>query len=124
MPTEKRIFPRIESDWPLFQITEKGRTKIGYVKNVSLVGVHIVFSKDYTLNPDKHTFNLKLKNMHLDPPELTIKGLKEWTNVEKNEVQLGLSLGKFERNKRTQLIRFLSRSDKLHVKVILVENDT
>ena len=98
MTKQKRVFPRIKSDWPLSHTTKEGQKNIGYVKNISLTGVHIKFSKDYKLDPEKHTFNLKLKNKQLEPEELSIVGLKEWTNVEKNEVQLGLSLEKFLRH--------------------------
>ena len=124
MTKQKRVFPRIKSDWPLSHTTKEGQKNIGYVKNISLTGVHIKFSKDYKLDPEKHTFNLKLKNKQLKPEELSIVGLKEWTNVEKNEVQLGLSLEKFDREKRSHFVRFLSRSDKLHVEVSLIENGT
>ena len=124
MANQKRVFPRIKSDWPLFHTTKEGQEKIGYVKNISLTGVHIIFSKDYNLDPEKHTFNLKLKNNQLEPAELSIIGLKEWTSVEKNELQLGLSLEKFDRAKRSHFVRFLSRSDKLHVEVFLIENGT
>ena len=84
---EKRIHPRIDSDWPLFFITDEGQKRIGYVKNISLSGASLIFAKEYSLIPEKHNFTLKLRNPQLEPSELSIAGLKEWT---KNRKKCGL----------------------------------
>ncbi|MBA7613832.1 hypothetical protein ES703_21089 [subsurface metagenome] len=118
---EKRVFPRIVSDWPLFLQTAGGQEEIGYIKNISLSGTLLYFSKDYRLEAGKSKFMLKLKNQQLDPPELLITGLKEWTEIRENEVLLGLILEELPRDERTTFIRFLSRSEKLQVEAFLVE---
>lgn len=121
--SEKRIYPRIDSDWPLFFITDDGQKQIGYVKNISLSGASLVFTKEYSLIPEKHNFTLRLRNPQLEPSELSIAGLKKWTKIEKNVVYLGLVLEELEKGKKSAFVRFLSRSDKLHVEAILIEND-
>ncbi len=118
---ERRVYPRITSDWPLFLGSEKSKKRIGYVKNVSLSGALIFFSEDYKLDSKRHRFTMILRNKQLTPSELTISGLKEWTHVKEKEIMLGLLLEKVEKEKRANFIRFLSRSDKLHVEVFLVE---
>jgi hypothetical protein len=117
---EKRVFPRIESDWPLFIDSDRGRTKIGFIKNVSLSGALLYFLRDYNLDPDRHRFTLLLKNDQLKPSEVTLTGLKEWTHVEENTIMLGLVLEELGKDQRSAFVRFLSRSDKLHVEAILV----
>ena len=119
--TEKRIYPRIISYWPLFLATEKGQKRIGYIKNISLSGALLFFSEDYELETGRHKFSLKLKNQQLKPEELTLTGLKEWVATKKNEVHLALALEELEREKRSVFVRFLSRSDKLHIEAVLLE---
>ncbi len=119
---ERRVFPRIETDWPLFVITDDGQKQVGHVNNISMSGALLIFSKIYDLDPEKHTFTLKLKNQHLDPSELALKGLKKWTRVKKNEIILSLSFEKVHRENKTQFTHFLSRSDKLHVEAMLLIN--
>ncbi len=120
---ERRIYPRIETDWPLFVITDGGQKQVGHVNNISMSGALLIFSKIYDLDPEKHTFTLNLKNLQLDPSEIAIKGLKNWTRVKKNEIILSLSLEKVDREKRTQFTKLLSRSDKLHVESMLLINE-
>jgi len=120
---ERRVYPRIETDWPLFVITDDGQKQVGHVNNISMSGALLIFSKIYDLDPEKHTFTLNLKNPHLDPSEIAIKGLKKWTRVKKNEVILSLSLEKVNREKRTRFAQLLSRSDKLHVEAMLLINE-
>ncbi len=117
---ERRIFPRIETDWPLIVITDDGQKQVGHVNNISMSGALLIFSKIYDLDPEKHTFTLRLKNQHLDPSELPLKGLKKWTTVKKNEIILSISFEKVHREKKTQFTHFLSRSDKLHVEAMLL----
>ena len=118
---EKRIFPRIESDWPLFCETEQGRIKIGYIKNVSLSGALLFFINDYELDPERHRFTLLVRNDQLTPSEVTLSGLREWTHVEEKTIMLGLVLEELEKKQRSAFVRFLSRSDKLHVEAVLIE---
>jgi hypothetical protein len=118
---ERRIFPRIDSDWPLFLMTETGQKRIGNVKNISLSGAVLHFTKEYALNQEKNNFILKLINPQMEPSEVTISGLREWSKVEKYEVSLGLSLEELQKDKRGIFIRFLSRSDKLQVEAFLIE---
>ncbi|MCK5095621.1 MAG: hypothetical protein KAR18_12885 [Spirochaetes bacterium] len=120
---ERRVFPRIETDWPLFVIADDGQKQVGHVNNISMSGALLIFSRIYDLDPEKHTFTLKLKNQHLDPSEISLKGLKKWTRVKKNEIILSLSLEKVDREKRTQFTKLLSRSDKLHVESMLLVNE-
>ncbi|HEB32972.1 MAG TPA: hypothetical protein ENI15_19175 [Spirochaetes bacterium] len=117
---ERRIFPRIETDWPLIVITDDGQKQVGHVNNISMSGALLIFSKIYDLDPEKHTFTIRLKNQHLDPSELALKGLKKWTTVKKNEIILSISFEKVHREKKTQFTHFLSRSDKLHVEAMLL----
>ncbi len=120
---ERRIYPRIETDWPLFVLTDDGQKQVGHVNNISMSGALLIFSEIYDLDPEKHTFTLKLKNQQLDPSEIALKGLKNWTRVKKNEIILSLSLEKVDRDKRTQFTKLLSRSDKLHVESMLLINE-
>ena len=120
---ERRVYPRIETDWPLFVITDDGQKQVGHVNNISMSGALLIFSEIYDLDPEKHTFTLKLKNQQLDPSEIALKGLKNWTRVKKNEIILSLSLEKVDREKRTQFTKLLSRSDKLHVESMLLINE-
>lgn len=120
---ERRIFPRIETDWPLFVMADGRKKQVGHVNNISMSGALIIFSRIYDLDPDKHSFTLKLKNQHLDPSEISLKGLKNWTRVKDNEIILSLSLEEVHREKRIQFTHFLSRSDKLHVESTLLINE-
>ena len=120
---ERRVYPRIETDWPLFVLTDDGQKQVGNVNNISMSGALLIFSEIYDLDPEKHTFTLKLKNQQLDPSEIALKGLKNWTRVKKNEIILSLSLEKVNRDKRTQFTKLLSRSDKLHVESMLLINE-
>jgi hypothetical protein len=118
---EKRAFPRIDSDWPLFLESKEGRAKIGYIKNISLSGALIFFTDEYSLDSEKHRFTLLVKNDQLTPSEIILTGLREWTHVEKKTIMLGLVLEKLEKEQRVAFVRFLSRSDRLHVEAFLVE---
>jgi hypothetical protein len=120
---EKRVYPRIRSDWQLFLAAEGVRKPIGYVRDISLSGALLDFNEDYVLEPGKHRFSLKLRNKQLKPSELVITGLKEWERKEKTEIFLGLLLDEMEKAKRTSLIHFLSRSDKLRVQAFLMEDE-
>ena len=120
---KRRVYPRIDSDWPLFLKSDKGQKKIGQVNNISLSGAVLHFSKEYDLEKNKNIFILKLSNKHMDPPELTLEGLREWTKVEEREVSLALSIEKLGRKEKSNFIRFLSRSDKLSVEAFLMETD-
>jgi hypothetical protein len=119
---KKRVYPRIDSDWPLYLKTDEGQKIIGQVNNISLSGALLHFNKDYELEKDKNLFILKLYNRHMEPPELILEGLKEWTKTENNEVSLALAIEKLQGDERTNFIRFLSRSEKLEVEAFLVEN--
>ena len=120
---ERRVYPRIESSWKLFVEDESGRTEeIGHVQDISLSAVSLQFSKAYALRKDRHRLTLKLRNPHLHPSEQIIKGLKEWEFRTDTEVFVGLSLEKLAPQDRRNLVRFLSRSDRLHVEAILVES--
>jgi len=121
MTEDKRVYPRIDSEWPLFLEREGARRQIGRVKNISLSGVHLLFTEGYVLNEDRAVVTLKLVNTQIDPAELIISGLKEWKEAGKDEVQVGLILNEMEKAARSQIVRFLSRSDKLHVEAILLE---
>jgi hypothetical protein len=121
MTEDKRVYPRIDSEWPLFLEREGARKQIGRVKNISLSGAHLLFTEGYVLNEDRAVVTLKLVNTQIDPAELIISGLKEWKEAGKDEVQVGLILNEMEKVARSQLVRFLSRSDKLHVEAILLE---
>jgi hypothetical protein len=121
MKKEKRAYPRIQSDWRLFLAVGGLQKPIGYVKDISLTGALLFFTEEYELDPDKHRFTLKFKNPQLDPSELVISGLKEWEKREKNEIFLGITLEKLEKEKRTVFIHFLSRSDKLQAQAFLLE---
>lgn len=120
---DKRLFPRIESDWPLFLVTDGGKKQIGYVKNISLSGAVLFFFKEHDLYPDKNNFLLKLRNPQMSPEELTLEGLREWTSMEGDEATLALSLEEVKGEKRKNFVRFLSRSDKLHVEAFLYQKD-
>ena len=120
--SESRVYPRIESDWKLFQESAGQKREVGYVKDISLSGASLHFIKEQDLEPGKHRFTLKLTNNQLDPSELTITGLKEWERREKNEVFLGITIERLDRDKRSTFIRFLSRSDKLRAEAILLED--
>lgn len=120
---KKRVYPRIDSDWPLFLKTEGGQKKIGQVINISLSGALLHFNKDYELEKEKNIFILKLTNKNMDPPELTLEGLREWSRVEEREVSLALSIDKLHRQEKSNFVRFLSRSDKLEVEAFLMEKD-
>jgi hypothetical protein len=120
--SEKRVYPRIHSDWKLYLESPEGKREVGFVKDISLSGASLQFVKEYGLEPGKHRFTLKLTNSQLEPAELIISGLKEWERREKNEVFLGISIDKLEREKRSSFVRFLSRSDKLQAEAILLED--
>ena len=121
MTEDKRVYPRIDSEWPLFLERGGARRQIGRVRNISLSGAHLLFTEGYVLNEDRAVVTLKLVNTQIDPAELIISGLKEWKEAGKDEVQVGLILNEMEKVTRSQLVRFLSRSDKLHVEAILLE---
>ena len=119
--SENRVYPRIQSDWKLYLESREGKREIGYVKDISLSGASLHFTTEYGLEPGKHRFTVKLTNSQLEPTELTISGLKEWERREKNEVFLGITLDRLDREKRSVFVRFLSRSDKLHAEAFLLE---
>jgi hypothetical protein len=121
MTEDKRVYPRIDSEWPLFLERGGARRQIGRVRNISLSGAHLLFTEGYVLNEDRAVVTLKLVNTQIDPAELIISGLREWKEAGKDEVQVGLILNEMEKVTRSQLVRFLSRSDKLHVEAILLE---
>jgi len=121
MRLEKRVYPRIDSEWPLFLERGEARQKIGQVINISLSGVYLVFTEGYSLKEDRTLVTLKLVNTQLSPSELIISGLREWKKVRENEVQVGLVLKEMDKETKSKLIRFLSRSDKLHIEAILLE---
>ncbi len=121
MTEDKRVYPRIDSEWPLFLERGGARRQIGRVRNISLSGAHLLFTEGYVLNEDRAVVTLKLVNTQIDPAELIISGLREWKEAGKDEVQVGLILNEMEKATRSQLVRFLSRSDKLHVEAILLE---
>lgn len=120
---ENRVYPRIDSDWPLFTTIAAVKKQIGYVKNISLSGALLFFSEEYKLESERHKFTMRLINPQLHPSELTLTGLKEWTVVTENEILLGLMLKELKKAEKTSFIHFLSRSDKLQVEVILLEKD-
>jgi hypothetical protein len=120
--SENRVYPRIQSDWKLYLESAEGKREVGYVKDISLGGASLHFTTEYGLEPGKHRFTLKLTNSQLEPSELTISGLKEWERREKNEVFLGITLDRLDREKRSSFVRFLSRSDKLQAEAILLED--
>lgn len=120
---DRRLFPRIESEWPLYLITAEEKKRIGYVKNISLSGAVLFFFKKQDLDPDKNNFLLKLRNPQITPEELTLEGLREWTSMEETESTLALSLEEVKGEKRKNFVRFLSRSDKLEVKAFLYQKD-
>jgi hypothetical protein len=122
--SEDRVYPRIQSDWKLYLETPEGKREVGYVKDISLSGASLHFTKEYGLVPGKHRFTLKLTNSQLDPSELIISGLKEWERREENEVFLGIAIDRLERDKRSTFVRFLSRSDKLQAEAIILEDRT
>ena len=117
----KRVYPRIDSDWPLYLKSGEGQKRIGQVINISLSGALLHFNKDYVLEKDKNLFILKLYNRHMDPPELILEGLREWSKTEENEVSLALSIEKLHREEKSNFVRFLSRSEKLEVEAFLME---
>jgi len=119
---DKRVYPRIHSDWKLYLESKAGKREVGYVRNISLSGASLHFVKEYGLDPQKHRFTLKLTNSQLEPSELIISGLKEWEITEHNKVFLGISIDRLERDKRSSFVRFLSRSDKLQAEAILLED--
>ena len=121
MQTEKRAYPRIQPDWPLYLSDKDTRRSIGYVRDISLSGALLFFSEEYELEPGKHRFTLKLKNDQLEPPELEIKGLKEWETRDKNEIFVGIALDDLKREKRSPLMHYLSRSDSIQVQAFLIE---
>ena len=121
MTAENRVYPRIDSEWPLFLERDEARKKIGQVMNISLSGAHLLFTEGYALDEDRNVVTLKLVNTQITPSELIISGLREWKKVRENEVQLGLVLKDMDKETKSKLLRFLSRSDKLHVEAILLE---
>ncbi|MGA2764391.1 MAG: hypothetical protein ABSG17_13610 [Spirochaetia bacterium] len=121
MTAENRVYPRIDSEWPLFLERDEARKKIGQVMNISLSGAHLLFTEGYALDEDRNVVTLKLVNTQITPSELIISGLREWKKVRENEVQLGLVLKGMDKETKSKLLRFLSRSDKLHVEAILLE---
>ena len=120
---DRRLFPRIESDWPLFFITGEQKKQIGYVRNISLTGAELFFFKEQDLDPDKTNFILKLRNPQMTPEDLTLEGLREWSQTEEEEATLSLSLEEVKGEKRKNFVRYLSRSDKLHVEAFLYHKD-
>jgi hypothetical protein len=121
MTVEQRVYPRIDSEWPLFLDREDARMRIGQVKDISLSGVHLMFTEGYQLKEDRSVVTVKLINTRITPSELTISGLREWKVVKQNEVQIGIVLNDLDRETKSKLVRFLSRSEKLHVEAILLE---
>ncbi len=120
---EKRLYPRIQSEWKLYLTSDKGQKQIGHVRNISLSGALLFFTEEYKLETEKHKFTLKLKNKKLQPSESVITGLKEWTTITDKEIILGLNLEKLGKKERSAFIRFLSRSENLHIEVFLMQNE-
>jgi hypothetical protein len=121
MTAEQRVYPRIDSEWPLFLEREKERRRIGQVKDISLSGVHLLFTEGFHLKEDRTVVTVKLVNTQITPSELVISGLREWKEVGKDDVHIGLVLSDMDKETKSKLVRFLSRSDKLHVEAILLE---
>lgn len=119
----RRVYPRIQSDWKLLLETDEGTKEIGYVTDISLSGASLRFTSEYELDEERHRFTLTLRNRQLEPDELVISGLKEWEKPGKNEVFLGIALDGLDREKRSAFVRFLSRSDKLEAEAILLARE-
>jgi len=119
--SENRVYPRIQSDWKLYLESPEGKREVGYVKDISLSGASLLFVKEYGLEPGKHLFTLQINNRQMEPKMLVISGLKEWERKEQNEVFLGITIDRLDREKRSIFVQFLSRSDKLQAEAILLE---
>ena len=122
MTAENRVYPRIDSEWPLFLEKDEARKKIGQVMNISLSGAHLLFTEGYALNEDRNVVTLKLVNTQTHPfgiDHLRAKRMEEGAG--KRGCSLDWSSNDMDKETKSKLLRFLSRSDKLHVEAILLE---
>lgn len=120
---ERRVYPRVESEWKLFLETKSGETEeIGYVQNISLSGVSLKLARAHAVQTEQHRLMIRLRNPRLNPPEELIRGLKEWEFRTKDEAFVGISPEKLTPQARRNVVRFLSRSDRLQVEAFLVKS--
>ncbi len=120
---ERRVYPRVESEWKLFLETESGETEeIGYVQDISLSGVSLKLSRAHAVETKRHRLMIRLRNPRLNPPEEVVRGLKEWEFRTGHEAFVGISLEKLTPEVRRNIVRFLSRSDRLQVEAFLSES--
>jgi len=117
--SEKRVYPRIDSSWPLYIESETGLKPIGEVKNISLSGILLSFHDLSRNEPDHMILELILHNPDLASEDIKLIGRSKWTYSGQNEVLLGLSIFEDlqEKKLKDQYIQFLSRSNNLQVQV-------
>lgn len=116
---EKRAYPRIETAWPLVRESREGQKRIGHVANISLSGALLKFEEGYELEPGVHSVTLRLKNEVLGLPELALRGLREWEQSEKGALDLGIEVRELDHDTKVSFVRYLSRSDGLHVTAVI-----
>ncbi len=117
----KRKFPRKESIWPLFLDTGEDQKQIGYIKDISEKGVKLFFIHQDKIEYDKYTFTIKLKKTHSELPELTITGLKRWSEVSEEEIFVGLELQDLEDEKSKAFQNFMEMATDFYVEAVLLE---
>jgi hypothetical protein len=116
---ERRVYPRIETEWPLYMDTGEGQQQVGHVANISLSGALLRFDEGYKLDPETHSVTLTLRNDALNLPELSLSGLRTWSDIAEDSVNLAILVEELDSDRRNAYVRYLSRSDRLQVTAIV-----
>ena len=116
---DKRLYPRIGGQWPIYIMKSQQREQVGRVLNISLSGVCIELD-DQDISISDYSTTIKLTNDTLSPAELVLNATKKWDTVEDDRIVLGLELKGIEAAKRQTLIQYLSRNEALTVECLLM----
>ena len=115
---DKRVYPRIGSQWPIYVVRDHQRKQVGRILNISLTGICIELEGSDVDSTDYST-TITLKNESVWPPELVVHGTRRWKSAEEGTIVIGLELDDIESDTREALIHYLSRNDALSVDCLL-----
>ncbi|MCG8570937.1 MAG: PilZ domain-containing protein [Spirochaetes bacterium] len=119
---ERRIYPRISAAWPIYLEEGQNQQLIGELCNISLNGLRLAINIKEVINIDEYTFNIKLTNPKIKPPELEIQGKKKWIMEEEKQIIVGLEIDDLNPEAKVSLVHYLSRNDEIKIEIFLKKN--
>lgn len=111
----RRIYPRINTQWPVIFFNRVKEEIIGYVNNVSLNGMNFSLKKKNLEDFDNYSILIKIRNPSINPSELEIKGFKKWSMNKNGSIDLGIELNSFTRENKSTFIKYLNRKEELNI---------